>query len=82
MGSGDPRKVTTMRIFAAGTLLAFVIAVPAIAVTLAMHYLLKQNLILTAVAGIITLFLAMAFGYKLSRKLAKVQDSDSDLEKT
>ncbi len=81
MGSGGPRKVTTIRIFAAGTLLAFVIAIPAIAVTLTMHYILKQNLILTAVGGIITLFIAMAFGYKLSRKLAKVQDGDKDLEK-
>jgi ABC-type protease/lipase transport system fused ATPase/permease subunit len=81
MGSG-PRKVTTLRIFAAGTLLAVVIAVPAVAVTLVTHYMLKTNLVVTAVAGIITLFVAMAFGYRLSKKLAKMQDSDSDLEKT
>lgn len=82
MGSGGPRKVTTMKIFAAGTLLALVIAVPAVTVTLVMHYVLQTNLILTTVAGIMTLFVAMAFGYKLSKKLAKVQGSDSDLEKT
>jgi cobalamin biosynthesis protein CobD/CbiB len=81
MGSGGPRKVTTMRVFAAGTILALVIAVPAVSVTLVMHYVLKMNLILTLVGGIITLFVAMAFGYKLSKQLAKVQDSDSDLEK-
>jgi ABC-type protease/lipase transport system fused ATPase/permease subunit len=81
MGSG-PRKVTTLRIFAAGTLLAVVIAVPAVAVTLVTHYMLKTNLVVTGVAGIITLFVAMAFGYRLSKKLAKMQDSDSDLEKT
>jgi ABC-type protease/lipase transport system fused ATPase/permease subunit len=81
MGSEGSRKVTTVRVFAAGTLLALVIAVPAVTVTLVMHYLLKMNLILTAVAGIITLFVAMAFGYKLSKKLAKIQGSDSDLEK-
>ncbi len=79
---GGPRKVTTMRVFAAGTLLALVIAVPAVAVTLVTHYVLKTNLILTMVAGVITLFVAMALGYKLSKKLAKVQGSDSDLEKT
>jgi FtsH-binding integral membrane protein len=82
MGSGGPRKVTTMKIFAAGTLLALVIAIPAVAVTLVTHYVLKTNLIVTAVAGTTTLFVAMAFGYKLSKKLAKMQGSDSDLEKT
>ena len=81
MGSGGSRKVTTMRVFAASTLLALVIAVPAISVTLVTHYVLKMNLILTMVGGIITLFVAMAFGYKLSKKLAKVQGGDSDLEK-
>lgn len=79
---GGRRKVTTMRVFAAGTLLALVIAVPAVTVTLVMHYVLRINLILTSVASIITLFVAMAFGYKLSKKLAKAQGSDSDLEKT
>ena len=82
MGSGGSRKVTTMKIFAAGTLLAVVIAVPAVIVTLVTHYVLKTNLIVTAVAGTTTLFVAMAFGYKLSKKLAKMQGSDSDLEKT
>lgn len=82
MGSGGPRKVTTMKVFAASTLLALVISVPAITVTLVTHYVVKTNLILTAVAGIITLFVAMAFGYKLSKKLAGVHGSDSDLEKT
>jgi cobalamin biosynthesis protein CobD/CbiB len=82
MVSGGPRKITTMRVFAAGTLLALVISVPAITVTLVMHYVVKTNVILTAVAGIITLFAAMAFGYKLSKMLAGGQGSDSDLEKT
>ena len=80
--SGGSRKITTMKIFAAGTILAIVIAVPAVAVTLVTHYVIKTNLIVTGVAGIVTLFVAMAFGYKLSNKLAKVQGTDSDLEKT
>ena len=82
MGAGGPRKVSTIKIFVAGSLLAIVIAVPAVAVTLMTHYMLKTNLIITGTAGIITLFIAMAFGYKLSKRLAKVQGSDSDLEKT
>lgn len=81
MVSGGPRKVSTMKVFVAGTLLALVISVPAIAVTLVTHYVIKTNLILTGVAGIITLFVAMGFGYKLSKKLAGEQGSDSDLGK-
>jgi len=82
VGSGGSRKITTTKIFAAGTILAIVIAVPAVAVTLLTHYVIKTNLIVTGIAGIVTLFVAMAFGYKLSKKLAKVQGTDSDLEKT
>ena len=82
MGSGGSRKITTMKIFAAGTILAIVIAVPAVAVTLLTHYVIKTNLIVTGVAGVVTLFVAMAFGYKLSKKLAKVQGTDSDLQET
>jgi hypothetical protein len=40
-----------------------------------MHYVVKTNLIVTMVAGLIILFIAMGFGYKLSKRLAtKVQD--------
>jgi hypothetical protein len=53
--------------------------VPAIVVTLVLHYLVKTNLMITMVAGLVTLFLAMGFAYKLSKKLAaKVQDDTSD----
>jgi putative Mn2+ efflux pump MntP len=56
--------------------LALVISIPAIVVTLVMHYVIKTNLIVTMAAGLITLFIAMGFGYKLSKKLTtKVQDS-------
>lgn len=76
---GDtPRKVTATRVFAAGTLLALVISVPAIVVTLVMHYVIKTNLVVTMVVSIIALFVAMGFGYKLSKRLAKVQDADSN----
>jgi cobalamin biosynthesis protein CobD/CbiB len=81
MMSAKPNKVTATRVFAAGTILALIISIPAIAVTLLMHYIIKTNLIVTMVASMITLFIAMGFGYKLSKKLTtKVQDSQ-DLEK-
>jgi len=69
MMSDKPNKITATRIFAASTILALVISIPAIVVTLVMHYVIKTNLILTMVAGLITLFIAMGFGYKLSKKL-------------
>jgi putative Mn2+ efflux pump MntP len=79
MMSDKPNKVTAARVFAASTVLALVISIPAIAVTLVMHYLIKTNLIVTMVAGLITLFIAMGFGYKLSKKLTtKVQDGSDD----
>jgi putative Mn2+ efflux pump MntP len=71
-----PNKITPTRVFAASTVLALVISIPAIVVTLVMHYVIKANLIVTMAAGLITLFIAMGFGYKLSKKLTtKVQDS-------
>jgi putative Mn2+ efflux pump MntP len=71
-----PNKITATRVFVASTVLALVISIPAIVVTLVMHYVIKTNLIVTMAAGLITLFIAMGFGYKLSKKLTtKVQDS-------
>ena len=81
MMSNKPNKITATRVFAASTILALVISIPAIAITLVMHYIIKASLIATMVAGLITLFVAMGFGYKLSKRLTtKVQDSQ-DLEK-
>jgi len=67
------KKITTTRVFTVATLLAFVISIPPIVVTVLMHYILKANLILTFTTSLVTLFLLMGFGYKLSKKLAKVQ---------
>lgn len=81
--SGDrPRKVATTRVFAAGTLLAVVISVPMIAVILVTRYVLNTDAIVTGVAGVVTLFAAMGFAYKLSKRLSKVQETDgADQEK-
>jgi hypothetical protein len=38
-----------------------------------MHYILKENFILTFTTSLVTLFLLMGFGYKLSKKLEKIQ---------
>ena len=62
-------KISALKIFLNGTLLALVIAVPAIICTVAFHYVIKTNLIITISAGIITLFVAMGFAYKISKRL-------------
>ena len=68
---GKP-KVTVGRVYAISTLLAVIIAIPAVSVTLIMHYLVKAEIFMTLTAGLITLFVAMGFGYKLAKKFAKV----------
>jgi ABC-type bacteriocin/lantibiotic exporter with double-glycine peptidase domain len=80
----DKPKITTGRVFAASTILALVISVPMITVILVMHYVIKANVMITGIAGIITLFIAMGFSFKLSKKLTtKRQGTDGkDLEKT
>ena len=74
----DRPVITTRGIFTASTLLAFIISVPAIAVTVLTYYILKITLTLTLIASLITLFLAMGFGYKLSKKLEKTQLKDKN----
>jgi ABC-type bacteriocin/lantibiotic exporter with double-glycine peptidase domain len=81
---GDkPKKVTTTGVFAASTILALVISVPMVVVVLVTHYVIRTDIMITAIAGIVTLFMAMGASYKLSKRLAiKVQDGEgTDLEK-
>lgn len=68
--SENDGKVSMLKIFLNGTLLAIIIAVPAIISTVLFHYVISTNLIVTITAGIITLFVAMGFAYKVSKKLA------------
>lgn len=70
-----PKKITTREMFAASTILALTISIPAIAVTVVMHYILETNLIITMTGGLLTLFIAMGFSYKLSKKLTKYWQS-------
>jgi hypothetical protein len=69
----DRPTITTRGIFTASTLLALTISVPAIVVTMVMYYILKMSLSLTLLVSLITLFLAMGFGFKLSKELGKIQ---------
>ncbi len=68
-----PARSNTITIFLAATVLALVISVPAIVVSIVTYYILKMSLMLTLMASLVTLFVAMGFGYKLSGRLAKIQ---------
>ncbi len=71
------KKITVGRVYAVSTLLAAIIAIPAVAVTFVMHYMIRAEFFMTLAAGLITLFIAMGFGYKLSKKFVKVLSRDT-----
>ena len=76
--NNDRKKITVGRVYAVSTLLAVIIAIPAVAVTFVMHYVIRAEFFLTLAAGLITLFIAMGFGYKLSKRFVKVLSRDSE----
>ena len=75
--NNNRKKITVGRVYAVSTLLAVIIAIPAVAVTFVMHYVIKAEFFLTLAAGLITLFIAMGFGYKLSKKFVKILSRDT-----
>ena len=75
--NNNRKKITVGRVYAISTLLAAIIAIPAVAVTFVMHYVIKAEFFLTLAAGLITLFIAMGFGYKLSKKFVKILSRDT-----
>ena len=75
--NSNRKKITVGRVYAVSTLLAVIIAIPAVAVTFVMHYIIRAEILMTLAAGLITLFIAMGFGYKLSKKLVKVLSRDT-----
>ena len=75
--NSNRKKITVGRVYAVSTLLAAIIAIPAVVVTFVMHYIIRAEILMTLAAGLITLFIAMGFGYKLSKKLVKVLSRDT-----
>jgi hypothetical protein len=76
--NNNRKRITVGRVYAVSTLLAVIIAIPAVAVTFVMHYVIRAEFLLTIGAGLITLFIAMGFGYKLSKKFVKVLSGDTE----
>lgn len=71
--SGDDKNPANVigRVYAVSTLLAVIIAVPAVVVAVVAHFVLQMEIIVTLAASLITLFVAMGFSFKLARKFAK-----------
>ena len=67
----DPPKLTKRNLFLTSTVLALLISLPAIAITLIMHYVIETDLLVTLSASLITLFIAMGFSIKISKRLSK-----------
>ncbi|MGA8843488.1 MAG: hypothetical protein WB511_07865 [Nitrososphaeraceae archaeon] len=70
--NSNHRKFTIGRLILLSSLVAAIISIPAIFVTLLTHYILHLKLSITLMTGIVTLFLALGIGYKVSKKLSKI----------
>jgi hypothetical protein len=68
--SGSGYKISFLRILSYGTLLALIIAIPAVIVTIITHYVIHTGILITATSGILVLFISMGLGYKIAKKLA------------
>lgn len=79
--SGDDSKNPVNiigRVYAVSTLLAVIIAVPAVVVAVVSHFVFDQPIIVTLAASLISLFISMGFGIRLARKFAKAPPPTKD----
>ena len=62
-------KMSTAKLLALSTVLAIIITVPAIVLTLLLHYIVKANIVATMIIGILAFLATMGFGFKISKRL-------------
>ena len=62
-------KMSTAKLLALSTVLAIIITVPAIVLTLLLHYIVKANIVATMIIGILVFLATMGFGFKISKRL-------------
>lgn len=55
------------RVLGVSTLIALIIAIPALLVTFLMHYYVETDLLITVSLGLLTLFLGMGVAYRISK---------------
>jgi len=69
----------SVRLFALSTLLAVIITVPALVLTLLLHYLVKLNIMTTMIIGILVFIATMGLGVKFSKRLMSGDKNTIDL---
>lgn len=76
--SGDDKNPVNIigRVYAVSTLLAVIIAVPAVVVAVVSHFVFDQPIIVTLAASLISLFISMGFGIRLAKKFARAPPKD------
>ena len=76
MSQGDDKKNPIEfigRMYAVATLLAVIIAIPAVVVAVVAHYVLHADTIITLGSSLVTFFASMGFGIKLSKRFARAK---------
>jgi ABC-type protease/lipase transport system fused ATPase/permease subunit len=69
----------SVRLFALSTLLAVIITVPAIVLTLLLHYIVKLNIMTTMIIGILVFIATMGLGVRFSKRLMSGDKNTIDL---
>jgi hypothetical protein len=64
------------KMYAVSTLIAVIIAVPAVAVAVVAHFVLKTDTIVTLGSSLVTFFIAMGFGIRLAKRFARAPQKD------
>ena len=67
-GNDESSPLSKTRLFGLSSLIALIIAIPALVVTYLMHYYVKTDLLFTVSLGLLTLFIGMGVGYRVSKK--------------
>ena len=67
-GNDESGSLSKTRLFGVSSLIALIIAVPALLVTFLMYYYVKADLLITVSLGLLTLFIGMGVGYRVAKK--------------
>jgi maltodextrin utilization protein YvdJ len=81
--SGDDKNPAGIigRVYAVSTLLAVIIAVPAVAVAVITHFVFHTDIVVMLAVSLIVLFISMGFGIRLAKRFAKGPQRDGTTHK-
>jgi glycerol-3-phosphate acyltransferase PlsY len=64
------------RVYAVSTLLAVIIAVPAVVVAVITHFVFQTDIVVTLAASLIALFISMGFGIRLAKRFVRAPQKE------